>query len=83
MEMVQAILPYGLFVLMVGSLIVVKVDSSKKPTFKDVDKTYQRQDVAQQIQKSVDEKLDCIPSIKKTVIQIETKLDILLRNNGH
>ena len=44
--------------------------------------TFQRRDLCDQIHKSVDEKLSCIPQIKTKVIRIETKLNLLLSKNG-
>ena len=76
-------IPIGLMILFIGGLIVVNKEIIKRPTFKDTDDKYKNKEVCDEIHKSVNEKLECIPDIKKTVIQIETKIDILLKNNGH
>lgn len=74
----ELIIPSGLFLLMIGSIIAVKVELAKRPTFKDTDEKYKEVKVCDVIHKSVTEKLKCIPDIKTTVTQIETKIDILL-----
>ena len=76
-------IPIGLMVLFIGGLIMVNKEIVKRPTFKDSEERYKKIEVCNEIHKSVDEKLNCIPEIKTTVTQIETKIDILLRNNGH
>jgi len=75
--------PISLMILFIGGLIAVNREIVKRPTFKDTDDKYKNKEVCDEIHKSVDEKLDCIPAINKTVTQIETKIDILLKNNGH
>ncbi len=70
----------GIVVFVIGSLIGVKVGLEKRPTFKDVKKEYQEKVVCEEIHKNVNEKLACLPEIKKSVTQIETKIDILLKN---
>ena len=76
-------IPIGLMVLFIGGLIAVNKEIAKRPTFKETEDKYTEIKLCNEIHKRVDEKLDCIPDIKKTVTQIETKIDILLRNNGH
>ena len=76
-------IPIGLMVLFIGGLIMVNKEIVKRPTFKDSEERYKKIEVCNEIHKSVEEKLNCIPEIKTTVTQIETKIDILLRNNGH
>ena len=78
----EYIFPISLATLMIGSLIAVKVQLAKKPSYKDANKMYQDKKVCEEIHKSVSEKLECIPDIKKTVTQIETKIDIFLERNG-
>ena len=75
--------PIGLMVLFIGGLIAVNKEIARRPTLKDTDERYKKTEVCDEIHKSVKEKLDCIPEIKKTVTQIETKIDILLKNNNH
>lgn len=76
-------LPWGaLVVFIIGSVIAVKVELAKRPTFKDADKKYKGSQVCDEIHKSVDEKLKCLPDIKTSVTQIETKIDIFLAQNG-
>lgn len=72
----------GLAVLIIGSIIAVKVELAKRPTFKDTDAKYKDTKVCDEIHKSVDEKLACIPDIKEKVTQIATKIDIFLEANG-
>lgn len=55
----------------------------ERPTFRDTDRRYKKIEVCDEMHKSVDEKLDCIPEIKDTVVRLETKMDILLKSNGH
>lgn len=82
-ENFKMILPYGtMFFIIIGSFIGIKMSLKDRPTFKNTNETYQKKESCDLIHKSVKEKLDCIPSIKKSVIQIETKIDILLKNNG-
>ena len=76
-------IPIGLMVLFIGGLIAVNKEIAKRPTFKETEDKYTEIKLCNEIHKRVDEKLDCIPDIKKTVTQIETKIDILLRNNEH
>ncbi len=64
----------GLLVFMIGSLIAVKVELAKRPTLDDTDEKYKNKEVCDEIHKSVDEKLSCIPEIKETVIEIRTIL---------
>jgi len=69
--------------IIIGSLIMVNKELVRRPTFEDVDKIAPKKEVCIEVHKSVNEKLECIPDIKKSVIQIETKIDILLNNNGY
>ena len=72
----------GLILLVVGSIVAVKVQLAKRPTFKEADSRYQNEKVCDTIHKSVDEKLKCLPAIKKSVTEIETKINIFLEKNG-
>jgi len=83
------IIPGSLLVFMIGSLIAVKVELSKRPTFKDLSKKehllredLRRKDLCEQTHKSVDEKLSCLPEIKDTVTTIKTKIEMFLQKNG-
>ena len=78
--MEQLYIPIGLMALFIGGLIAVNKEITKKPTYKEVEDKFTEIKLCNQIHKSVDEKLECIPEIKKTVIQIETKIDMLLKN---
>ena len=80
--MEQVLIPTGLLVLVIGSLIGVKVALKDKPSFKQTEERYQKKELCNEIHKSVTEKLDCIPTIKETVTRLETKVDILVKNNG-
>ena len=83
MEQLIPYLPIGLMALFISGLIAVNKEIAKRPTFKETDDKYTEIKLCNEMHKRVDEKLDCIPEIKKTVTQIETKIDILLKNNGY
>ncbi len=70
----EYILPGGLLVFMIGSLIIVNTKLAKRPTFGEANRLYKEKSVCDEIHKAVTEKLDCIPEIKETVIRIETIL---------
>lgn len=70
----------GMLIFIFGSLLAVKYDMAKRPTFKEADDRYKDVGVCDEKHKNVDEKLDCIPEIKETVIEIKTKIDIFLSN---
>ena len=72
--------PIGLMVLFIGGLIAVNKEIVKRPTLIDSDDRYKKKEVCDEIHKSVDEKLECIPVIKDTLARVETKVDILLNN---
>lgn len=66
------------------SVAVLKLNRSNNKnglTYNAADKKYKKIEVCDEIHKNVDEKLSCLPEIKKSVTQIETKIDMLL-NNG-
>lgn len=74
-------LPIGsLLIFIIGSLVVVKVNLKDKISYKDADERYKKAEVCDEIHKSVNEKLNCLPEIKETVTEIKTKIDILLQN---
>jgi len=70
----------GLLVFFIGGLVVLNKEVSRRPTFKETDERYKKAEVCDEIHKSVNEKLDCLPEIKETVTEIKTKIDILLKN---
>ncbi len=76
------ILPAGLIIFGISSLIAVKVGLEKRLTFRDSEKRYQKKELCDEIHKSVDEKLACLPDIKSEVTEIKTKIDIFLQKNG-
>ncbi|KKM05281.1 hypothetical protein LCGC14_1755720 [marine sediment metagenome] len=76
----EYVIPGGLFVLMIGSLIAVKIELANRPTFDHTDEKYKNKEVCDAIHKSVDEKLSCIPEIKETVIEIRTILKERAKN---
>ena len=76
------ILPAGLIIFGISSLIAVKVGLVNRPTFKDVKKEYRKKELCDEVHKSVDEKLACLPDIKKDVTEIKTKIDMFLQKNG-
>lgn len=78
----EYLLSGGLLVFFISGLIILNKQIVERPTFKDADRRYKEAKVCDEIHKAVNEKLECIPAIKKTVTQIETKIDILLKNNA-
>jgi len=72
-------LPAGLVIL---GLITMEKRLSKRPTWDEVNKKFKDSKVCDEIHKSVDEKLTCMPIIKDTVARLETKVDIIIENNG-
>jgi hypothetical protein len=70
----------GLGTIFILGLIAVNKEVGKRPTFKDADERYKKTEVCNEIHKSVNEKLECLPEVKKSLTQIETKIDILLSN---
>lgn len=84
MEIATELIPVGAVTLLfIGGLIAANKEIAKRPTYKEIEDKYKEQKVCDEIHKSVNEKLDCIPEIKNTVTQIATKIDILLTNNNH
>jgi len=70
----------GLTVLFISGLIVLNKEISKRPTYEDVENKYTEIKLCKEIHKSTDEKLACLPDVKKSLTQIETKIDMLLKN---
>jgi len=69
----------GLLFFMLSSLIAVKVSLTNRPTFKDLKskaEELQRKDMCEQIHQQVNEKLDLIPGMQKTLTKIATKMEI-------
>ena len=79
----EYIAPGALLLFMVASLVAVNVKLKDKPSYRVTEGRYVKKELGEEIHKRVDEKLGYIPDIKKTVTQIETKINILLKNNGH
>jgi Tfp pilus assembly protein PilO len=81
MELMTEFIPIGGVVLIfIGGLIAVNKEIAKRPTFKETEERYKKTEVCDEIHKSVQEKLACLPEVKKSLTQIETKIDILLKN---
>ena len=78
--MQELIIPGSLIFLCIGSLIAVRVEMTKRPTFKYGEEHYQEQKVCEQIQKNITDKIQHIPEMRDRLIGIETKLDILITN---
>ena len=72
----------GLLVFFISGLVALNRQIINRPTFKDTDKQYKKIEVCDEIHKSVTEKLNCLPEVKDTLARLETKVDILLNNNG-
>jgi len=83
MENFQIVLPYGLLIFFITSLVAVKVELSKRPIYKETDDTYRKKELCDEIHRGVTEKLACLPGIQRSLIQVVTKIDILLKNNGN
>ena len=70
----------GLLVFFISGLVCLNKEVTKRPTYKEADDRYKKTEVCDEIHKSVNEKLDCLPMMQKTLIQIETKMDTLIKN---
>ena len=78
----EYLLSGGLLLFFISGLIVLNKQITERPTYKDADRRYKELKVCDEIHKSVNEKLECLPAIKETVTEIKAKIDILLMNNG-
>ena len=65
--------------IILGVLSFVGVVIKARKTSKN---HFQTQKMCDEVHKHVDEKLECLPAIQKSVTQIETKIDIFLEANG-
>ena len=68
----------GMLLFLITSIIWVKTEITKRPTCNEVDKKYVPKESCDIITKNFQEKLECIPEMKKSIVRIETKLEILL-----
>ncbi len=68
------ILPIG--VVIIGGLISINKEITKRPTFKEVDETYKKKEVCDEIHKSINEKLEPIPKMQKILTKIAIKMHI-------
>jgi hypothetical protein len=69
----------GLVISMVSvSVAVLKLNNGKVKN-SNTDNKYKKIELCDEIHKNVDEKLACLPEIKKVVTQIETKVDMLMK----
>jgi Tfp pilus assembly protein PilO len=78
MTITGELIPVGMLIIFIGGLIAANREVSKRPTYKEMEEKYTEQKVCKAEMNSLIEKVECLPEIKKTVIQIETKIDILL-----
>lgn len=79
MEIISEIIPIGALTLFyIMGLVAANKEISKRPTFREIEDKYTEAKVCKAIHTAVDEKLECLPEIKKTVAQIEVKIDMLL-----
>lgn len=60
--------------------IKVNLNGNSQLTVDKADKRYKQVAVCDEIHKSVDDRLSCVPLIKDTLARVETKVDILLKN---
>ena len=74
----ELILSGGLLVFFISGLILVNKEVTKRPTYQEVEDKYTEIKLCNEIHKTTNEKLGCIPEIKDTVARLETKIDILL-----
>jgi len=82
MEQLILYIPAGLLVFILGSIVTTRVSLSKRPTYKDTDERYRKIETCDEIVKGFKDDIKCLPEIKETVIRMETKLDIWMKNNG-
>lgn len=81
--MIESIVVDGaLATLFIGGLITLNRQMAKRPTFTDTDERYKKTEVCDEIHRAVNEKLECLPEVKDTLARLETKVDIILKNNG-
>jgi hypothetical protein len=79
MVLVEELIPAGTVTLIfICGLIAVNKQIAKRPTYKEIEEKYTEIKLCNEIHKSTNEKLDCIPKIKDIVARLETKVDILL-----
>jgi len=84
MEQLIPYIPVGsMFIFLIVGFVGVKVSLKDKPSFSQTERRYVKKELCEEIHKSVNEKLDCIPTIKDTVARLETKFDIIIKNNGN
>ena len=76
------LIPFGLILLVISSLMVVKDKLKDKISHKEAEDKFQEIKLCKEIHKSVNEKLNCLPEMKKSLTQIEIKIDTLLKNNN-
>ena len=69
----EYVLPSGLFIIVIGSLIATKVSLANRPTYKEVDFKYKNKEVCEEAHRRVDE----------TLKRIEDKVDFIIKNNGY
>jgi len=79
----EVLLNGGVFLFLLTSLVAVKVELSKRPTFRDSEKKFRDQPVCDERHKSVEEKLNCIPEVKDTLARVETKVDLLIASKSN
>jgi len=84
--MMDNIIPLGgILIFILTSLMWIRTELGKRPSFKHLEEDYQRKDVCNETVKRIEEKLNHIPQMQKTLQKIEIKLgqlEILIRNNG-
>jgi len=69
----------GLLSLMIVSLVAVKVGLANRPTYDDMKEKadeLQRKDLCEEIRKSINEKLDLIPKMERTLIKMAAKMGV-------
>ena len=69
----------SLLSLMIVSLVAVKVGLANRPTYDDMKEKaeeLQRKDLCEEIRMSINEKLDLIPKMERTLIKMAAKMGV-------
>ena len=82
MEHLLPHLPSGaLFIMLIGSVIAIREKLKEKPSYDVTEKRYMKKEVCEEVHKSIDEKLNCIPEMRTSLTEVKVKLDILIKNS--
>ena len=82
MEYFDHIIPIGgLILFAVTSIVWIKTEMTKRPTYDETNDKYTAKDSCRLITQHFQDTLNCIPDMKESMTRIETKLDIWMKNN--